>query len=184
MKKHRTWLLAVCVIFALLLVAAVGWNQQKTVNPEVNAEQSEQPFLSETDYSSHGNWAYFALGENKPVDLFLICPTVDMNDEFNMSLDDEATKSNFLGALNMERGIYEDSSRMFAPYYRQAAMKVYSLDRTEWEPYMDIAYRDISMAFSWYLEHISAPWEKPARTIGRPLFSCSRYQENAILISR
>ena len=76
-----------------------------------------------------------------------------MKDEFNMSLDDESTKSNFLGALNMERGIYEESSRMFAPYYRQAAMKVYSLDRSEWEPYMDIAYRDISMAFSWYLEH-------------------------------
>ena len=93
------------------------------------------------------------MGEGKDADLFLICPTVDMNDEFNMSLEDEATKASFLGALNMERGIYEDSTRMYAPYYRQAAMKVYSLDRAEWEPYMEIAYSDVSAAFSWYLEH-------------------------------
>ncbi len=108
---------------------------------------------SPIDYSSTDNWAYYAVGENKDVDLFLICPTVDMKDEYNMSMDDEDTKASFYGALNMERGIYEDSARMYAPYYRQAAMKVYSLDRTEWEPYMETAYEDISAAFSYYLKH-------------------------------
>ena len=104
-------------------------------------------------YADAENWAYYGIGENKDADLFLICPTVDMNDEFNMSLEDEETKANFLGALNMERGIYEDSTRMYAPYYRQAAMKVYSLDREAWEPYMELAYSDVSAAFSYYLEH-------------------------------
>ncbi len=108
---------------------------------------------SPVDYSDKDNWAYYAIGEDKDVDLFLICPTVDMNDEFNMAMDDEDTKANFLGALNMERGMYEDSSRMYAPYYRQAAMKVYDLDRSEWEPYMETAYEDISAAFSYYLKH-------------------------------
>ncbi len=106
-----------------------------------------------TDYSNQKNWAYYAIGEEKQADLFLICPTVDMNDEYNLSLEDEATKENFVGALNMERGIYEDCTRMFAPYYKQAAMKVYGLDRNEWEPYMQIAYEDISAAFAYYLEH-------------------------------
>jgi hypothetical protein len=32
-------------------------------------------------------------------------------------------------------------------------MKVYSLDRDEWEPYMELAYSDVSAAFAWYLEH-------------------------------
>lgn len=105
------------------------------------------------DYADAENWAYYGIGEDKDADLFLICPTVDMNDEFNMSMDDEETKASFLGALNMERGIYEDSTRMYAPYYRQAAMKVYSLDRTEWEQYMELAYSDVSAAFSYYLEH-------------------------------
>ncbi len=108
---------------------------------------------SDVDYSNTDNWAYFAEGDDKAADLFLICPTVDINDEFNMSMDDDETKMNFLGALNMERGIYEDCTRMYAPYYKQAAMKVYGIDRNAREPYMQIAYSDISAAFAYYLEH-------------------------------
>ncbi len=105
------------------------------------------------DYADTRSWAYYGIGEDRDADLFLICPSVDMRDEFNMSMEDEETRAAFLGALNMERGIYEDSARLFAPYYRQAAMKVYSLDRTEWEPYLALAYRDVSDAFAWYLEN-------------------------------
>ena len=106
-----------------------------------------------TDYSARENWAYYAEGENRAADLFIICPTVDTRDEYNMSLDDQKTKGNFIGALNMERGIYEESTRMFAPYYRQAAMKVYDLEAAEREPYMEMAYSDISAAFEYYLEN-------------------------------
>ena len=105
------------------------------------------------DYSQKENWAYYAVGADKDADLFLICPTVDVNDEFNMSLNDEETKEGFVGALNMERGIYEESARMYAPYYRQAAMKVYALEEAEREPYLSLAYEDVSATFSWYLEH-------------------------------
>ncbi|MCR5746896.1 MAG: DUF3089 domain-containing protein [Lachnospiraceae bacterium] len=105
------------------------------------------------DYSNKDNWAYYAIGEDKEADLFLICPTVDMNDEYNMSMADEETKKKFLGALNMERGIYEDNTRMYAPYYRQIAMKVYKTERDEWEQYIQIAYKDVSSAFSYYLEN-------------------------------
>ncbi len=107
----------------------------------------------EIDYSKAENWAYFGTGEDKAADLFLICPTADTKDEYNMSLTDEETKKKFLGALNMERGIYEDSARLYAPYYRQAAMKVYSLDNAEREPYLEAAYKDVSAAFSWYMLH-------------------------------
>ena len=105
------------------------------------------------DYSLSENWVFYGSGEEKEADLFIICPTVDMNDEYNMSLEDEKTKKSFAGALNMERGIYEDSTRMFAPYYRQAAMKAYSLEPDEREAYLSIAYEDISDSFSWYLEN-------------------------------
>lgn len=106
-----------------------------------------------TAYDKPENWAYYEADLEKTADVFLVCPTVDMNDEYNMSLSDEKTKASFLGALNMERGIYEENARLFAPYYRQAAMKVYGLDRSEWEPYMEIAYSDVSAAFAYYLEH-------------------------------
>ena len=36
------------------------------------------------DYSDENNWAYYGIGEDKDVDLFLVCPTVDTLDEENM----------------------------------------------------------------------------------------------------
>ncbi len=108
---------------------------------------------SKIDYSAAENWAYFNEGsvDTTDVDVFFVCPTVDVNDEFNMSMDDEETKANFLGATNMEIGIFKDRGRIYAPYYRQAALKVYDLDRSEWDNYLNIAYKDVSDAFEYYL---------------------------------
>ena len=124
-------------------------------------DQTDQPVgqaaevtAAETpDYSDAANWACYEADIDKAADVFIICPTVDMKDEFNMSLDDEDTKASFLGALNMERGIYDADARMFAPYYRQGAMKIYSLDPDEAEQYLLLAYSDVSAAFSWYLDN-------------------------------
>lgn len=137
MKKNTA---ALCLLLSLcLLLAGCG--------------KSDAPEIPATDYNEKSNWAYYAEGEGRDVDLFLICPTVDMNEEFNMSLSDEMTKASFLGALNMERGLYEEQTRMFAPYYRQGAMKIYDLSAEAREEYLRIAYSDVSAAFSWYLEH-------------------------------
>lgn len=107
---------------------------------------------AEPDYALEENWAWLGIGEAKAADVFLVCPTVDVRDETNMSMDDAETKANFLGALNMERDIYADSARLFAPYYRQAAMQVYGLPSEQREPYLELAYRDVSAAFATYLE--------------------------------
>lgn len=108
-------------------------------------------------YSDKTNWAYYAVGENKDADLFLICPTVysGSGDNHNMSLDDEKTKASFYGALNMEKGIYEDECRMFAPYYRQAGLEVYQLDKAEREQYLETAYNDVKEAFLYYFENLN-----------------------------
>ena len=111
------------------------------------------PGRSRPDYASRENWAYYRIGKKKPVDLFLICPTVDKRDEYQMSLDDTRSKDRFLGSLNMQRGLYEDQTRMYAPYYRQAALKVYSLSPDARETYLEYAYGDVSAAFSYYLSH-------------------------------
>ena len=107
------------------------------------------------DYSQRENWAYYAVGEGKEADLFLICPTVDMgkNENYNMSMEDTATKESFLGALNMEKGIYENVATMYAPYYRQMTFPVYSMTETEMQPYLEIAYRDVAAAFEYYFEN-------------------------------
>ncbi len=145
MRKIKRFNLKPCVLIVMMIaVLLCGCSVQ------IRTDDREAGI---TDYSKTENWAYFAVGEEKKADLFLICPTVDMNDEYNLSLDDEKTKANFVGALNMERGLYEEDTRMFAPYYRQGAMKIYSLDPQKREPYLKEAYKDISAAFEYYLKN-------------------------------
>lgn len=107
------------------------------------------------DYAQGENWAYLEENTDKPVDIFFVCPTVygGGEDVFNMAMDDEETKASFLGATNMEKGIYDESGRFFAPYYRQAGLNVYALPEEEREPYLALAYEDVRAAFSYYLEH-------------------------------
>lgn len=70
-----------------------------------------------------------------------------------MPLSDGEARESFLGATNMEKGIYDAESRFFAPYYRQAGLSVYELPAEEREPYLALAYEDVCAAFDYYLEH-------------------------------
>lgn len=112
---------------------------------------------SAVDYSDLANWAYYGEGEGKSVDLFLICPTVDLGKDgnLNMRLDDEKTKESFVGALNMERGIYEDWTVMYAPFYRQITFPLYLVSEEEAWPYIEIAYGDVEDAFMYYIENLN-----------------------------
>ena len=109
------------------------------------------------DYSDPSSWAYFGIGEGKEADLFIICPTVDMglDGEDNMDMDDGKTRASFTGALNMERGIYEDECTMYAPFYRQMTFPVFAEERSTEGPWLDIAYEDISAAFAYYMENLN-----------------------------
>ena len=109
----------------------------------------------EPDYADAGSWAYWRVGENKPADLFIVCPTVDLGTggNKNMSLNDNEAKKNFYGALNMERGIYEQHCRMYAPYYRQAVLADYDLPIKEAKPYFNLAYKDVRAGFVYYMQH-------------------------------
>ncbi len=115
-------------------------------------ETAEAP-LEALDYSLPENWAYYSVGDNKPVDVFLICPTVDTRSERNALDLNEKLKGRFVNALDMEKGIYEETARMFSPYYRQMSINAYKLPAEEREAARQIAYRDVADAFRWYLDH-------------------------------
>ena len=106
-------------------------------------------------YAQAENWAYLETDKTAAADVFFICPTVygGETDRFNMSMDDKATRVNFLGAINMEKGIYDQEARFFAPYYRQVGLNVYELPAEEQKPYLSIAYEDVKDAFTYYLEY-------------------------------
>ena len=52
----------------------------------------------------------------------------------------------------MEKGIYDQNSRFFAPYYRQIGLNVYEMPEEDREPYLEIAYEDGKDAFEYYWE--------------------------------
>ena len=85
------------------------------------------------DYALAENWAYFADGGDLAADVFFICPTVYAGADraFNMPMDDGDARAGFLGATNMEKGIYDESACFYAPYYRQAGLNVYALPEEE-----------------------------------------------------
>ena len=139
MKKMRR-VGALCLTFVLVLTMLCGCADRKSENLYAKAE----------------NWAYLETDvDGKEADVFFICPTVygGSSERFNMALDDTNTKESFLGATNMEKGIYDTDCRFFAPYYRQAALNVYELDPADREQYLQIAYEDVRQAFAYYLEH-------------------------------
>ena len=113
------------------------------------------PYEESIDYSQMSNWAYWNEGEEKPADLFFVCPTVDMGKDgnFNSDVTNEKYRESFVGAINMELGIYDDVASVYAPYYRQATFPVYSLDKEEQEEYLSIAYEDVKNAFIYYAEN-------------------------------
>lgn len=111
---------------------------------------------SETSvYADAENWVYLEDDKTASADMFFICPTVysGTDDSFNMDMNDEKVKSDFLGATNMEKGIYDEDCRFFAPYYRQAGLNVYEIPEDEREKYLDIAYEDVEDAFLYYIDN-------------------------------
>ena len=114
---------------------------------------------SSIDYSDAANWAYCENGvSEKQADVFFVCPTVYSGDEnsFNMPLSDEKAKKSFIGATNMEKGIYDEEARFFAPFYCQAGLNAYTLDADSREQYLELAYLDIKKAFRYYLDNYNS----------------------------
>lgn len=109
------------------------------------------------DYSNKENRVYCESDlEEKTADVFFLCPTVYFGDEesHNMSLTNAKTKERFVGAINMEKGIYDTDCRFYAPYYRQAALAVYEMEpESNQEEYFLIAYQDVKASFDYYLKN-------------------------------
>ena len=116
-------------------------------------EETQASALAALDYGDPANWAYFEADEEHEVDVFLICPTVDTKSETNAFDLNEKLKGRFIRALDQERGIYEETGRLFSPYYRQMSINAYTLPEAEMAQAREVAYADVSAAFHWYLDH-------------------------------
>ena len=136
-------------VLLLAIIMLLAFAMPAFAEPEHGVPSFAEPL----DYSDPANWAYFAEGDDKPADLFIICPTVDTRSYANSEDLNEKLKGRFLSALNDEKGIYSDACRLYSPYYRQMSMNAYKLPEAERAAAQEIAYADVSAAFRWYLDH-------------------------------
>ena len=137
-------------------VSAAEQTQETELGQEQAQGQGQEQAQVQTDpldYADPQNWAYYGLGEDRPVDVFLICPTVDIESERNSLEINDKLRESFAYALDLEKGIYEETGRLFSPYYRQMSINAYRLPEEEFGQAESIAYRDISDAFRWYLDN-------------------------------
>jgi hypothetical protein len=139
------------------------------------------------DYSNLKNWAAHPWKEDPSdslpallkkdyykdslVDVFFIHPTSYTDKSFttwNASIDDEnLNKKTDESSILYQASVFNESNRVFAPRYRQAHYKSFSLDRETAKPYFDKAYDDIKNAFMFYLEKYNN---------GRPIIIASHSQ--------
>ncbi len=139
----RTLSLLLVLLLALSLAMPVYAAEADTVEVLTQA----------LDYNDKENWAYFETDSEKAADVFLICPTVDTKSYANtLELNDKA-KAAFIYALDLEKGMYSDTGRIFSPYYRQMSLNAYTLSDAEQAQAEANAYLDVSAAFRWYLDH-------------------------------
>ncbi|MCF0243398.1 MAG: DUF3089 domain-containing protein [Bacteroidaceae bacterium] len=92
---------------------------------------------------------------SKDADVFFICPSVygGSQEAPRMSLHDEQAKAAFIGATNMERGIYDNRCRVFAPFYSQASLWAYKQDKNILDSILGEAYLEVRDAFRDYMEN-------------------------------
>ena len=86
----------------------------------------------------------------KPAGLFMVVLGEDGGS--NMDLLNARDRASFVGALNMELGIYRDECRVFAPFYRQATLAMYDAGGEILDSAIDAAYADVAAAFEAFLE--------------------------------
>jgi len=164
MKAHfrrSLALLASFVLIAAFSFAGCAGIQKSAAAPsaavpaqtQTPAARAENAPLSAEDYRASELWAYNGIGEDKKADLFILCPSVYTGKAENMPLSDEHAAKSFVGALNMERGIYENECRMYAPFYRQASLGAYSSGGAVLDRALGFAYADVRSAFASYMKY-------------------------------
>ena len=139
--------------FAQIYPDGITKAAEQYVPADIQPSAAELPAQDALDYSAAENWAYYELGEDQAVDVFLICPTVDTRSETNSFDLNDKLKDKFIYALDLERGIFEETGRLFSPYYRQMSINAYTLPEAERDNAKEIAYGDVSAAFRWYLDN-------------------------------
>ena len=162
MKKKLSIILAVLLAVLLALGGCSAGPSKDPVPP---------------DYADPASWVFRETDvTGKDADVFFLCPSAfaGRDDALVMDLTYEKGTRSFAAAVAQEKGVYDDKARFFAPYYRQAGYKTYTLEESKRQEILKPAFADVQSAFAAYMEQDNQ---------GRP-FILAGFSEGAELVLR
>lgn len=123
-----------------------------SLTSEISEKASELPYdPTASRYNEKALWSFCEYDRSEKVDTFFVAPTAAAGDFNNMPTDDPEIVEKYNLQVGNQKGIYDDSSRFFAPVYAQMTLQCYALSDEERQPYADLAYADVKEAFTYYL---------------------------------
>ncbi len=134
--------------------------QTETNEPKETAESDAITGLVGTpsDYSKEDNW--LAIPEiTHEVDTFYLYPTCYTDDSEDAKpicdIDDETVKTQAQSIYESQATVFEESTNVFAPYYRQSNInQIAGMDNKEMEEFQKKEQRtDVYAALDYYFEH-------------------------------
>lgn len=116
---------------------------------------AEDQALSAPDYADSASWMFLPEDSNaQAADIFWVYPTIYVSeDNWNMPLDDKEAMAKAKEVTSKYLDMFEDNGNLYAPYYRQASLKVLSASEQEKEKYLGVAIEDAKNAFNFYLDN-------------------------------
>jgi len=144
-----------------------------------NNDNPVEPAKNVTDYSQKSSW-YKIPEITKEFDTFYIYSTMFMGanegDADYATLDNKEVLDNIWIEHAIKSSVFEESTNLFIPYYRQSSMKhaaeVFQKDGTIDAALAGIPYTDITAALDYYFENYND---------GRPFVIAGHSQGSAIL---
>ncbi len=164
-SRAVTWLAWALALIAGAAQAGIGWS----VSPTSAGDAPAAP-----DYTLHESWAAWpgqasgadvtppgvsdhAAAATAAVDVFFIHPTTFLSDRSSNARYDEPGQTSLLierGVLRFQASAFNGCCRIYAPHYRQAALKAFfQKDEAADAAALELAYGDVQRAFDHYIEH-------------------------------
>lgn len=161
------------ILFLLLLYvffSAAGKGDKPNPAPDYNSESAwiALPWRADQGDSLPPGCRLNDNQGTAAVDVFYVHPTVFFSGkDWNANLSDKKVNEKSESCVIQQGAVFNAAGRVFAPRYRQAALRAFYNEDPERVAALDFAYADVKAAFEYYLKH----WNK-----GRPVIIAGHSQ--------
>lgn len=168
-NRHKFKGIIITCKTALLLVLFWSLSACNNKNSSNTSTTSKEPNYAEPYY-----WAAIPNSLEKEVDVFFVYPTLFGNTgAMNMDITDKNMRSLVQAVLLKQAAVFKNDCNIYAPYYRQIAMDVLSMDSLILDKYFSIGLADVEKAFDYYIKNLNN---------GRPFILAGHSQGSMVLI--